>query len=80
MIKHLFFALITIFSLNSQEIEPVTWSYEVEKLSSLKYKITFDAQIIDSPDSIFYFFYKLQRDTGAGASCNGANTYFWHQG
>ena len=47
MIKHLFFALITIFSLNSQEIEPVTWSYEVEKLSSLKYKITFDAQIID---------------------------------
>ena len=47
MIKYLFFALVTIFSLNSQEIEPVTWSYEVEKLSNLKYKITFDAEIID---------------------------------
>jgi len=47
MIKSLFFALITILSLNSQETEPVTWSYEVEKLSNLKYKITFDAEIID---------------------------------
>ena len=47
MIKNLFFALTSIFSLNSQEIEPVSWSYEVEKLSNLKYKITFDAEIID---------------------------------
>ena len=47
MIKYLFFASITIFSLNSQETEPVTWSYEVEKLSNLEYKITFDAEIID---------------------------------
>ena len=47
MIKNLFFALTSIFFLNSQEIEPVTWSYEVEKLSNLMYKITFDAEIID---------------------------------
>ena len=47
MIKHLFFALTSIFYLNSQEIEPVTWSYEVEKLNNLNYKITFDAEIID---------------------------------
>ena len=47
MIKYLFFALITNFSLNSQETEPVTWSYEVEKLTNLEYKITFDAEIID---------------------------------
>tara|TARA_B100000989_G_scaffold140671_2_gene104667 strand:+ start:8117 stop:10045 length:1929 start_codon:yes stop_codon:yes gene_type:complete len=47
MIKHLFFALITVFSLNSQDKEPVSWTYEVEKLNDVKYKITFDAEIID---------------------------------
>ena len=47
MIKNLFFALTSIFSLNSQEIEPVTWSYEVEKLSNLREKMRIDAEVID---------------------------------
>ena len=47
MIKHLFFVLLSVFSLNSQDQEPVTWSYEVEKLTNQEYKITFDAKILD---------------------------------
>jgi len=47
MIKHIFFALFSVFLLNSQEQEPVKWSYEVEKLTNDQYKITFDAKIID---------------------------------
>ena len=47
MIKNIFFALLSVFSLNSQEQEPVKWSYEVEKLSNDRYEITFDAKIID---------------------------------
>ena len=47
MIKHLFFVLLSVFSLNSKDQEPVTWSYEVEKLTNQEYKITFDAKILD---------------------------------
>ena len=47
MIKNIFFAIISVLSLNSQEKEPVSWSYEVNKVSNLDYEITFDAVIID---------------------------------
>ena len=47
MIKNIFFAIISVLSLNSQENEPVSWSYEVNKVSNLDYEITFDAIIID---------------------------------
>ena len=47
MIKNIFFSIISVFSLNSQEKEPVSWSYEVNKVSNLDYEIIFDAVIID---------------------------------
>jgi len=47
MIKNILFVVISIFSLNSQEVEPVSWVYEVEKLNNLEYEITFNAKIID---------------------------------
>ena len=47
MIKNIFFAIISVLSLNSQEKEPVSWSYEVNKVSNLDYEITFEAVIID---------------------------------
>ena len=33
MIKNIFFAIISVLSLNSQEKEPVSWTYEVNKVS-----------------------------------------------
>ena len=47
MIKNIFFAIISVLSLNSQEKEPVSWTYEVNKVSNLDYEITFEAVIID---------------------------------
>ena len=47
MIKNILFGIISIFSLNSQEKEPVSWSYEVNKINSLEYQITFNAEIIN---------------------------------
>ena len=47
MIKNILFGIISIFSLNSQEKEPVSWSYEVNKMNSLEYQITFNAEIIN---------------------------------
>ena len=43
MIKNIFFAIISVLSLNSQEKEPVSWSYEVNKVSNLDYEITFES-------------------------------------
>ena len=47
MIKNILFAFISVLSLNSQETEPVSWSYEVSKTNNLEYKISFNAEIID---------------------------------
>ena len=47
MIKNILFVIISILSLNSQEKEPVSWSYEVNKINSLEYQITFNAEIIN---------------------------------
>ena len=47
MIKNIFFGFISLLSLNSQEKEPVSWSYEVVKVNNLEYQISFDAEIID---------------------------------
>ena len=47
MIKNILFGIISILSLNSQEKEPVSWSYEVNKINSLEYQITFNAEIIN---------------------------------
>jgi hypothetical protein len=39
MIKNLLFGFITLMSLNAQDTEPVSWTYEVTKLNSLEYQI-----------------------------------------
>jgi hypothetical protein len=45
MIKNLLFGFITLMSLNTQDTEPVSWTYEVTKLNSLEYQISFNADI-----------------------------------
>ena len=45
MIKNLLFGFITLMSLNAQDTEPVSWTYEVTKLNSLEYQISFNADI-----------------------------------
>lgn len=47
MIKNLLFGIITLLPLSAQETEPVSWSYELTKLNSLEYQISFNAEIID---------------------------------
>ncbi len=47
MIKNLLFGIITLLPLSAQETEPVSWSYEITKLNSLEYQISFNAEIID---------------------------------
>ena len=47
MIKNLLFAFISLLPLNAQDTEPVSWTYEVKKLNSLEYQISFNAEIIE---------------------------------
>jgi len=47
MIKNLLFGIITLLPLSAQESEPVSWSYDLTKLNSLEYQISFNAEIID---------------------------------
>ena len=47
MIKNLLFGIITLLPLSAQETEPVSWTYELTKLNSLEYEISFNAEIID---------------------------------
>jgi thiol:disulfide interchange protein DsbD len=47
MIKNLLFGIITLLPLSAQETEPVSWSYDLTKLNSLEYQISFNAEIID---------------------------------
>ena len=47
MIKNLLFGIITLLPLSAQETEPVSWSFDLTKLNSLEYQISFNAEIID---------------------------------
>ncbi len=47
MIKNLLFGIITLLPLSAQDTEPVSWTYELTKLNSLEYEISFNAEIID---------------------------------
>ena len=47
MIKNLLFTFFTLMSLNAQDSEPVSWTYELTKLNSLEYQISFNAEIIE---------------------------------
>ena len=47
MIKNLLFGIITLLPLSAQETEPVSWTYDLTKLNSLEYEISFNAEIID---------------------------------
>ena len=47
MISNIFFSLISIFSLNAQDIEPVEWKYNVNKINQTEYNISFSASISD---------------------------------
>ena len=46
MTRNIFFSLISIFSLNSQDIEPVEWQYDVNKINDTEYNISFSASIL----------------------------------
>ena len=47
MTRNIFFILISIFSLNAQDIEPVEWEYDVNKINDTEYNISFSASILD---------------------------------
>jgi len=47
MIKNLLFTFFTLMSLNAQDTEPVSWTYELTKLNSQEYQISFNAEIIE---------------------------------
>ena len=47
MTRYIFFSLISIFSLNSQDIEPVEWQYDVNKINDTEYNISFSASILE---------------------------------
>ena len=47
MTRNILFSLISIFSLNSQDIEPVEWQYDVNKINDTEYNISFSASILD---------------------------------
>ncbi len=40
MTRNILFSLISIFSLNSQDIEPVEWQYDVNKINDTEYNIS----------------------------------------
>ena len=47
MTRNIYFILISIFSLNAQDIEPVEWEYDVNKINDTEYNISFSASILD---------------------------------
>ena len=47
MIRKIFFSFISIFTLNAQDIEPVEWEYDVNKINDREYNISFSASILD---------------------------------
>ena len=47
MTRKIFFSFISIFTLNAQDIEPVEWEYDVNKISDTEYNISFNASILD---------------------------------
>ena len=47
MTRNILFSLISIFSLNSQDIEPVEWQYDVNKINDTEYNISFSASILE---------------------------------
>ena len=47
MTRSIFFSLISIFSLYAQDIEPVEWQYDVNKINDTEYNISFSASILD---------------------------------
>ena len=47
MTRKIFFSFISIFTLNAQDIEPVEWEYDVNKINDREYNISFSASILD---------------------------------
>ena len=47
MTRNILFSFISIFSLNAQDIEPVEWQYDVNKINDTEYNITFSASILE---------------------------------
>ncbi len=47
MTRNILLSLISIFSLNSQDIEPVEWKYDVNKINDTEYNISFSASILE---------------------------------
>ena len=47
MTRKIFFTFISIFTLNAQDIEPVEWEYDVNKINDTEYNISFSASILD---------------------------------
>ncbi len=47
MTRKIFFSFISIFTLNAQDIEPVEWEYDVNKINDTEYNISFTASILD---------------------------------
>ena len=47
MTRNILFSLISIFSLNSQDIEPVEWQYDVNKINDTDItRLSFDFRIL----------------------------------
>ena len=47
MTRKIFFSFISIFTLNAQDIEPVEWEYDVNKINDTEFNISFSASILD---------------------------------
>ena len=47
MTRNILFSFISIFSLNAQDIEPVEWQYDVNKINDTEYDISFSASILE---------------------------------
>ena len=47
MTRNILFSFISIFSLNAQDIEPVEWQYDVNKINDTEYNISFSASILE---------------------------------
>ena len=76
MIKNLLFGIITLLPLSAQETEPVSWTYELTKLNSLEYEISFNAEIIDG----WKLYSQFSPEEGSVATSfkflNNDNSYF----
>ena len=47
MTRNILFSFISIFYLNAQDIEPVNWDYNVNKINDNEYNISFSASILN---------------------------------